>query len=202
MESSATAPTSSLRLRVGLLGWNRRRFRFSISLDRGEQEHAITPNNRRGTAPTGNFDFPLDVGLLVPLDGRITVRRDAVGLRSSPLVPVLLPLGLEVGRPDSTCHEPHTKCERDCLDHRFPHVCWKVRIGGRSFVSLYKADLTVWRMALRFQPQNSATDPFVVSKAPRCCYRARRPIRISASSRGLQWKFRNTLGFRCIPRTC
>ena len=69
------------------------------SRDRGEHEHAVSPNDRRGGAATRDLDLPPDVALFTPLDRRIGSAGDSIGERTTPLRPVAVGLGrLRKGR--------------------------------------------------------------------------------------------------------
>ena len=55
----------------------------------------MIPDNRRGTAATGNFDLPLDILGGTPLDGWLAVSHCAVGIGPTPRGPLI---GGRVGR--------------------------------------------------------------------------------------------------------
>src|SRR4029079_16376669 len=53
----------------------------------GGNGELVPPDDRRCFAIARDLDLPADVAVLVPRGGRVCVRSDAVGQRSSPLGP-------------------------------------------------------------------------------------------------------------------
>ena len=49
----------------------------------------MIPDDRRGTAATGNFDLPLDILGGTPLDGCIAVGNGAIGIGPTPRGPLV-----------------------------------------------------------------------------------------------------------------
>ena len=59
------------------------------SVEHSQEEQFVIPNDRGGTAVALDRDFPLDVVGWAPLDGRLGRGGDAVGIRSTPVMPVV-----------------------------------------------------------------------------------------------------------------
>ena len=49
--------------------------RHSVGFDRRQHKNVITPNHRCRAASTDEFSLPFDVGIRIPLDGRVCVIR-------------------------------------------------------------------------------------------------------------------------------
>ena len=62
---------------------------YFAGVDRREDEKLVAPDNRGGTAVTLDRPLPLDVVGWAPLDGRLGRGGDAVGIRSTPVMPVV-----------------------------------------------------------------------------------------------------------------
>ena len=60
-----------------------------IGVDCRKEEQLVLPDYRRGTAVSLDRDLPLDVVGWAPLDGRLGRGGDAVGIRSTPVMPVV-----------------------------------------------------------------------------------------------------------------
>ena len=60
----------------------------ATGVDRCQQKHFVAPNNWRCIPLPIDRDFPADVLVFTPLDRRFRSATDAVGFRTSPLMPV------------------------------------------------------------------------------------------------------------------
>ena len=77
-----TEDTLRLILRLGQC-----RVHFS-GIDRCEDEKLVAPDDRGGTAVTLDRRLPLDIVGWAPLEGGLGCGGDAVGIRSTPVMPV------------------------------------------------------------------------------------------------------------------
>ena len=60
----------------------------STCVDCRQQKHFVVPNNGRGISLTLDRDFPSDILAFTPLNWRIRIATNAVGIRASPLMPI------------------------------------------------------------------------------------------------------------------
>ena len=80
---------------LGLLIWTMREDGLrqqginDARVDRRQHEDPLLPDDRGRTSTSFDRHFPADVLFLAPLDRRVGRPRDAVGVRATPLVPVL-----------------------------------------------------------------------------------------------------------------
>lgn len=83
----AATPTTTALLSLA------RRDSFSVPffrVDSCHQENFVTPDDRRGAALAGNFNFPLQVlAVATPVDRWVGICRHTVPIRASKTVPVL-----------------------------------------------------------------------------------------------------------------
>src|SRR5262249_4160916 len=64
----------------------------SISRGGGDDEDLIAPDDGGGAATAGQLGLPPDVGLLIPVERWVSLRGGAVGERTTPVMPVVQPL--------------------------------------------------------------------------------------------------------------
>ena len=84
------------RNRLGFRGQLRRIFRFTIRFNGGQDKDLVFPHDWRRTAFAHDGESPLDVGLVVPGNGRVALRRDPIGIRTAPLMPIPLFEGFKI----------------------------------------------------------------------------------------------------------